>query len=446
MKAGEECMYKCKNCRIQNNIEIPRKKYASRSSGKPLSKEKKPAKTRSSRKRKTPSPAKEVVESSAGGGMGDFSMLFLEAAKEAERQEARKPRTAKRSSTRRSESKRAPKVSKRVSVPKTTQRRKGVPTNPTKRQAVSSAASSRATPVMAPSQKSLSQRYAARPVPVSATQMDRQPQVPSSVRPALSRQQLVYSKITCPKLAFVHRWKNRLSKQLVNLMNMVDGTQSPAAIPKRPNNKELLYKKLDMKNLIQLVKRARQQKASSNAANELKTPPISDQQIVSLAKGINLVRRSQANQRAQNNQTAISKKQKKQKVFSDIVEFYKKLTNFLKSIAAPLTRYPTIGGQDVNLYNLYRQVIARGGYDRIAKSNQCWVEILQRLGKYSGSVHNACCLLRGFYQEYLYAYEQHVHFAKSLREVREKPFPTAGGKSAAQKSFQQGRYVTMTSF
>ncbi|GAB5364428.1 hypothetical protein AAMO2058_000969400 [Amorphochlora amoebiformis] len=110
---------------------------------------------------------------------------------------------------------------------------------------------------------------------------------------------------------------------------------------------------------------------------------------------------------------------------SGVVEFYQSLTVFLRNVNAPLTRYPTIGGQDVNLYTLYRQVIARGGYDRIATNDKCWREILQKMGRHEGTEANSCCLLRGFYQEYLYAFEQFVHFGKSLKEMQAQPFPTA---------------------
>mmetsp|Transcript_19723 Transcript_19723/g.37098 ORF Transcript_19723/g.37098 Transcript_19723/m.37098 type:complete len:175 (-) Transcript_19723:124-648(-) len=121
--------------------------------------------------------------------------------------------------------------------------------------------------------------------------------------------------------------------------------------------------------------------------------------------------------------------QRKRRARLSAVEFYKKLTSFLNSVSAPITRYPTIGGQDVNLYNLYRQVVARGGYDRIANDQKSWRELLTRLGSFpktQKAIENNCCLLRGFYQEYLYAYEQHTHFSKSVEEVRKKPFPTAG--------------------
>eukprot|EP00466_Bigelowiella_natans_P015773 jgi/Bigna1/59415/fgenesh1_kg.4_\ len=134
--------------------------------------------------------------------------------------------------------------------------------------------------------------------------------------------------------------------------------------------------------------------------------------------------------------SSINKRKKKQQV-SGVVQFYKNLTSFLRSISAPLTRYPTIAKRDVNLYNLFRQVVARGGYDRIASNPRCWEEILSKLGRYEGPTREeSCCLLRGFYQEYLYAYEQHVHFGRSLHQLRANPFPTTKEKTVGSRNSQ----------
>uniref|UniRef100_A0A7S3ZFX8 ARID domain-containing protein n=1 Tax=Lotharella globosa TaxID=91324 RepID=A0A7S3ZFX8_9EUKA len=239
----------------------------------------------------------------------------------------------------------------------------------------------------------------------------------------------------CPKLSFVRpESKSKMPPQLSNLSRSEAGPLKKKQ--KRAHSKEALAK-LSVVELFDLY-----QKQKGKLPDFKNADGVAKEALLAIRK------------------SNVLRMQQKRRARLGAVEFYKKLTTFLNSISAPITRYPTFGGQDVNLYNLYRQVVARGGYDRIAKDEKSWREILARLGSFpktQKAIENNCCLLRGFYQEYLYAYEQHTHFSKSVEEVRKKPFPTAGkqykhqhpqGKTPRMKNnlMQQGCAVANLGF
>lgn len=119
----------------------------------------------------------------------------------------------------------------------------------------------------------------------------------------------------------------------------------------------------------------------------------------------------------------------------DKEKFYTKLRRFLESINTPMTRNPTLGGKDLDLYRLYLEVVDRGGCEQVVCIEGTWARIFRSLDNYSSSVTDASYRLKRYYKEYLFAYEQHVHFKKPLNEIE---IPSLSSRSRRKKSSTGG--------
>jgi len=98
-------------------------------------------------------------------------------------------------------------------------------------------------------------------------------------------------------------------------------------------------------------------------------------------------------------------------------KFYSDLASFQRRLGRPLSRNPTLGGKDLDLCRLYKEVTARGGCDRVVSTEGTWARIFRTLENFSSTVTDASYRLRRYYQEFLYAYEQHHFFGKPMDEV-----------------------------
>ncbi|XP_076351689.1 AT-rich interactive domain-containing protein 2-like [Tachypleus tridentatus] len=91
----------------------------------------------------------------------------------------------------------------------------------------------------------------------------------------------------------------------------------------------------------------------------------------------------------------------------DYNAFINGLRQFHQNRGTKFRHVPKINGKEVDLYFLYNQVIALGGWQRVSEINK-WEELLGRL-KIAKSCVNAALALRQIYIRYLDAYEK-IHF------------------------------------
>lgn len=99
------------------------------------------------------------------------------------------------------------------------------------------------------------------------------------------------------------------------------------------------------------------------------------------------------------------------------MRFYTHLAEFMRYIGMTITRNPTLGGKDLDLYRLYREVVDRGGCDAVIKQEGSWARIFRGLPNFTPRATDASYRLKRYYLDYLYAYEQHFFFEKPLSEI-----------------------------
>jgi len=92
-------------------------------------------------------------------------------------------------------------------------------------------------------------------------------------------------------------------------------------------------------------------------------------------------------------------------------EFSNHLSSFLSKHNLPSLKKPLLGGKDLDLYRLYREVIYRGGYKAVVSKPGTWSKIFRTLeNSKNRKVTDASYRLKWYYIESLYAYEQqHFH-------------------------------------
>lgn len=99
--------------------------------------------------------------------------------------------------------------------------------------------------------------------------------------------------------------------------------------------------------------------------------------------------------------------------------FYSTLTKFHMTLGTKLT-IPKIGGRDLDLHLLYREVTARGGLERVINERK-WKEITVVL-KFPRTTTSASFVLRKYYSNLLHHYEQ-VHFFQAQGPLVPPPVP-----------------------
>lgn len=106
-------------------------------------------------------------------------------------------------------------------------------------------------------------------------------------------------------------------------------------------------------------------------------------------------------------------------------EFNRSLRKFYESHNEAL-KVPQIGGSQLDLYILYKEVVSRGGFQQVS-TNKLWKEVVSALALPS-SCTSASYNLRQHYFKILYGYEQEFFFKKSERNI-----PPSGGELTTNK-------------
>lgn len=86
-------------------------------------------------------------------------------------------------------------------------------------------------------------------------------------------------------------------------------------------------------------------------------------------------------------------------------QFREELTRYNSQFGRDSYKNPQMGGKELDLYKLFREVVGRGGYNTVLE-NKLWKDIVNALD-ISSSCTSASFLLRNHYNRYLLSYEQH---------------------------------------
>lgn len=101
-------------------------------------------------------------------------------------------------------------------------------------------------------------------------------------------------------------------------------------------------------------------------------------------------------------------------------QFLDDLYSFMKARGQPISKLPSLGYQELDLYLLYQLVIARGGMDDVTRKQE-WKLVYQDLGIPTMST-SASYNTRTNYKKYLYLYElEHCDFPDKNRPKDAKP-------------------------
>mmetsp|Transcript_973 Transcript_973/g.1380 ORF Transcript_973/g.1380 Transcript_973/m.1380 type:complete len:316 (-) Transcript_973:147-1094(-) len=90
-------------------------------------------------------------------------------------------------------------------------------------------------------------------------------------------------------------------------------------------------------------------------------------------------------------------------------------------------RPPLLGGKELDLYRLYREVLHHGGYDQVVSKPGTWSKIFRTLeNSESRKVTDASYRLKWYYTESLYAYEQFYFRGADVSTIRVPLKPKRG--------------------
>uniref|UniRef100_A0A7S3ZAN8 ARID domain-containing protein n=2 Tax=Lotharella globosa TaxID=91324 RepID=A0A7S3ZAN8_9EUKA len=138
-------------------------------------------------------------------------------------------------------------------------------------------------------------------------------------------------------------------------------------------------------------------------------------------------------------------------------EFREHVREFLKTSGFPSSRRPMLGGIELDLYRLYREVIFLGGYHAVISKPGTWSKIFRTLeNSRNGKVTDASYRLKWYYTQSLFAYEQHFFHGKPVSSIQvpKKPKRNANRQPPMKKfmdSFtasllQHAQYIAQRQF
>lgn len=82
----------------------------------------------------------------------------------------------------------------------------------------------------------------------------------------------------------------------------------------------------------------------------------------------------------------------------------------------PPVKLPIMGYKELDLFNLYREVVAHGGFKEVIKNVGTWSKIWKKLSNYDPSITDSSFRLKRNYERYLLEYEFH-NFPENKKRV-----------------------------
>jgi len=86
-------------------------------------------------------------------------------------------------------------------------------------------------------------------------------------------------------------------------------------------------------------------------------------------------------------------------------QFMGDLHKFMAEMGKPLSKIPIMGYKELDLFQLFREVISYGGFNEVVKNVGTWSKIWKRLGNFDPSITDSSFRLKKNYERYLLDYE-----------------------------------------
>lgn len=124
--------------------------------------------------------------------------------------------------------------------------------------------------------------------------------------------------------------------------------------------------------------------------------------------------------------------------------FMQDINKFMSEIGKPLSKIPIMGYKELDLFQLFREVVAYGGFNEVVKNVGTWSKIWKRLGNFDPSITDSSFRLKKNYERYLLDYEYKVYpehkqqaqegDKQSLRKSAGDPTASPGEKRKSSKT------------
>ncbi|KAI6249386.1 Chromatin structure-remodeling complex subunit rsc9 [Erysiphe necator] len=114
---------------------------------------------------------------------------------------------------------------------------------------------------------------------------------------------------------------------------------------------------------------------------------------------------------------------------SEYVEFISKLASYHQKRGTYFDPEPKVGTKHMNLFQLYKAVTSRGGYDVVSDEKLAWRKLGQEFNLGSSNLPAIAFQLKGVYYKYLAAYEISTHWGEEPppKEILEDLTARGGG-------------------
>jgi len=108
-------------------------------------------------------------------------------------------------------------------------------------------------------------------------------------------------------------------------------------------------------------------------------------------------------------------------------KFMGELNKFMAEIGKPLSKIPIMGYKELDLFQLFREVVSFGGFNEVVKNVGTWSKIWKRLSNFDPSITDSSFRLKKNYERYLLEFEyksfpdhrkQAMEFEKHIQSKR----------------------------
>jgi hypothetical protein len=105
-------------------------------------------------------------------------------------------------------------------------------------------------------------------------------------------------------------------------------------------------------------------------------------------------------QQASENLTSLASSEERERK-----QFMNDINKFMIEIGKPLSKIPIMGYKELDLFQLFKEVCAYGGFNEVVKNVGTWSKIWKRLGNFDPSITDSSFRLKKNYERYLLEYE-----------------------------------------
>jgi hypothetical protein len=117
--------------------------------------------------------------------------------------------------------------------------------------------------------------------------------------------------------------------------------------------------------------------------------------------------------------------------------FMGEINKFMAEIGKPLNKIPIMGYKELDLYQLYKEVVAAGGFLEVVKNVGTWSKIWKKLGNFDPSITDSSFRLKKNYERYLLEYEYKMfpeHRLQALELEKQMQMKKQNGEQTSPKS------------